>query len=340
MTTVGLPRVQSGAEPQRLLTTLLGDFWYWRDEHIPSSALVRLLGEFGVSPDGARAAMRRLHARGLLTVSRSGRTTAYGIPERTSEVIVRRTHRLLSFGATAPEWDGRWTVVAFSIPEESRDARAALRAGLRLHHFGALYDGLWVCPHDRVQQVLGLLEEVGVTTATVLRSDVVPGSPASGSPARAFDLAPLNAAYLAFAERYEPLLEHVRSGGMGSAEALVTRTRLRVDWRDFPESDPDLPAELLPEDWARPRARTCFLEIYDALGALAELRFRQVLAEADPALARLATHHDSATVARLHDELGQRSAEGETPFERARRQQVLSELLPQEQGAARRRPKR
>jgi phenylacetic acid degradation operon negative regulatory protein len=45
--------VQSGPEPQRLLTTLLGDYWYWRDEHIPSSTLVSLLGEFGISPVGA-----------------------------------------------------------------------------------------------------------------------------------------------------------------------------------------------------------------------------------------------------------------------------------------------
>ncbi|WP_370880537.1 hypothetical protein [Streptomyces aurantiacus] len=36
--------------------------------------------------------MRRLVARGLLDSSRSGRTTAYGIPARTSEVIVERTH--------------------------------------------------------------------------------------------------------------------------------------------------------------------------------------------------------------------------------------------------------
>lgn len=62
-----------------------------------------------------------------------------------------------------------------------------------------------------------------------------------------------------------------------------------------------------------------------------------MLAETGPALASLATHHDSATVSRLHDELGTRSGDdGETPFECAHRGQVLNELMPQEQGAARR----
>ncbi len=338
MATVGnLPRTQAGAEPQRLLTTLLGDYWYWRNEPIPSVTLVQLLSEFGISADGARAATRRLHARGLLTMSRTGRTTAYGIPERTSEMIIRRTYRMFAFGAEAPDWDGRWTVVAFSIPEEARDARAALRARLRLLRFGALYDGLWVCPHDQVDEVLKCLDDLGVATATVLRGEQVPGTPAQGALANAFDLEPLNVAYRSFAERYEPLLDDVRAGRIGPADALRARTRLRVDWRDFPETDPDLPAPLLPRDWARPRARRCFLEIYDVLGPLAELRFKQIVAATNAELAELASHHDSGTVARLYAELGDGRARGDTPFERAVEASRLAEILPRGRERSRRR---
>jgi phenylacetic acid degradation operon negative regulatory protein len=68
-----------------------------------------------------------------------------------------------------------------------------------------------------------------------------------------------------------------------------------------------------PADWARDRAQKVFLQIYDRLGPLAELRFRQVLAETDPALAELAAHHDSAKVAAL----GDRHPTGDTPFEQA-----------------------
>ena len=178
------------------------------------------------------------------------------------------------------------------------------------------------------EPALRLLDEVGVTRASVLRSEEVPGSPRQGSPANAFDLRPLNEAYRAFAERYEPLLDSVRAGRIGPAEALLTRTGLRVDWRDFPETDPDLPTPLLPADWARPRARRCFTEIYDLLGPLAELRFRQIIAVSDPELAELASHHDSATVARLHAELGNGSARGDTPFERAAEARRLAGVLP------------
>src|SRR3954462_13731339 len=60
-----LPRAQAGAQPQHLLLTLLGDYWFQRDEHLPSAALVDLLAEFGVSAGGARAALSRPARPGL-----------------------------------------------------------------------------------------------------------------------------------------------------------------------------------------------------------------------------------------------------------------------------------
>jgi phenylacetic acid degradation operon negative regulatory protein len=259
---IDLPRAQNGAEPQLLLTSLLGDFWYWREEHVPSAALIRLLAEFGITADGARAAMRRLAARGLLTVARTGRTTRYGIPERTAEVIVERTHRMLSFGATAPHWDGMWTVVAFSVPEHARDVRSALRAQLRVLRFAALFDGVWVCPHDRVDAAREVLSELAVTSATVLRATEPPGGPGPSGPTAAFDLEPLAKEYRAFVERYQPLLAQVEEGRIGPADALRLRTGLRVDWRRFPETDPALPAELLPAGWAGARAAALFGELH------------------------------------------------------------------------------
>ncbi|MFF4472227.1 PaaX family transcriptional regulator C-terminal domain-containing protein [Streptomyces sp. NPDC001599] len=320
-----LPRAQNGAEPQLLLTSLLGDFWYWRDEHIPATALVRLLADFDVTSDGARAAMRRLATRGLLDTSRSGRTTAYGIPARTSEVIVERTHRMLTFGTTAPEWDGQWTVVAFSVPEQARGLRTALRSRLRLLRFAALYDGVWVSPHDLGTEAQALLRELGIETATALRCVTVPGT-RRGDPASAFDLTSLSKEYRAFTERYEPVLQSLAAGLISPAEALRTRTELRVAWRRFPETDPDLPAELLPSDWDRPRAQQVFLEIYDRLGPLAELRFRQILGTVSPALAELVSHHDSAAIAGLYASLGDRRAHGDTPFEQAAAARRLDEV--------------
>lgn len=317
---------RSRAEPQLLLTSLLGDHWYWRDEHIPSAALVRLLAEFGIGQENARAAMRRLAAKGLLTTSRAGRTTAYGIPPRTSDVIVSRTHHMLTFGATVPEWDGRWTVVAFSVPEQEREVRTVLRSRLRVLGLAALYDGVWVSPRDVTDPARALVAELGIERATVLRATEVPGGPDAGAFPAAFDLAGLAAEYVAFVQAYTPLRRGLAAGRIGPAEALRTRTELRVAWRSFPERDPDLPAEMLPAGWRRAAAQRLFLEVYDRLGPLAELRFRQVLADYDPALAELASHHTSTQIAALHARLGDGAPRGDTPFERAVQARRLEEV--------------
>lgn len=320
-----LPRAQNGAEPQLLLTSLLSDFWYWRDEHIPGTALVNLLADFDVTPQGARTAMSRLAARRLLNTSRVGRSTAYGIPARTSEVIVERTHRMLTFGATAPEWDGRWTVVAFSVPEQDRALRTTLRSRLRVLRYAPLYDGMWVSPHDLGGETRALLRDLGLDRATVLRCAAASGGSRQRDPASAFDLTSLNKRYRAFIERFEPVLDEMEAGLVSPAQALRTRAELRVAWRRFPETDPDLPAGLLPPDWDRPRAQRLFVRIYDRLGPLAEIRFRQILGAVAPELAELPAHHDSGAVAALYASLGGRRATGDTPFEQAAQARRLAE---------------
>jgi len=117
---VDLPRSQVGSPPQHLLITLLADYWSGQTEPLPSGALVRLAGEFGVTAVGARAALSRLARRGLLAYSKVGRNTYYGLTERTAEALEASRHRVLSFGERPPPWDGYWTVAAFSLPEERR----------------------------------------------------------------------------------------------------------------------------------------------------------------------------------------------------------------------------
>jgi phenylacetic acid degradation operon negative regulatory protein len=288
---VDLPRTQSGSQPQHLLITLLGDYWRERAEHLPSAALVRLVAEFGVTPVGARAALSRLTRRGLLASSKRGRRTYYGLTERAKRVLAEGAQRIMAFGTSSNPWDGRWTVAAFSVPEEQRDLRHALRTRLRWLGFAPLYDGMWVSPRDAVQAALEVLREVGVERATVMTATHQPGGPAGGNPIAAWDLDELRKEYERFIDQYEPLLRRVRQGGVATAEALIARTAVMDTWRNFPNLDPELPDELLPEGWPRRRARDIFAEVYNALGPLGEVRVRQVLAEFAPDLTGLVHHH-------------------------------------------------
>jgi len=293
--TADLPRFQAGMPPQHLITTLLGDYWFEREEHLPSAALVRLAGEFGVSAVAARAALSRLTRRDLLESSKIGRRTYYRLTDRAAAMLSQGVHRVVSFGLDREPWDGHWAVAGFSIPEDQRDLRHTLRTRLRWLGFAPLYDGLWVSPTARPEAVVAALSELKVCNATVFRATAEEAAWLR-SPHEAWDFDLLRRGYDDFLARYEPLLARVRQGTVGAAEALVARSELMDAWRAFPGLDPGLPAELLPADWPRGRARAVFAEIYDTLGPLAEIRVRQIVAEFDADLAALVRHHSTATL--------------------------------------------
>jgi len=274
-----------------MLVTVLGDYWWGRAEYLPSAALVALASEFGVTPAAARAALSRLRRRGLLASSRTGRRTYYGLTQRARLVLAEGRDRIMAFGTRSEPWDGRWTVAAFSVPEEQRALRHALRTRLRWLGFAPLYDGMWVSPQDAVAQALEALRDLEVEHATVMLATVPAGSPLAGTPITAWDLEHIRKVYEGFVEEYEPLLERVRRGGVGASEALIARTALMDTWRNFPNLDPELPDQLLPPGWPRRQARAIFAEVYDGLGPLAEMRVKQVVSQHATELTGLVHHH-------------------------------------------------
>ena len=287
--------------PPRLLLTLLGDYWWQRTEPLPSAAIVALLAEFGVSDSAARAALSRLTRNGLLVTSRNGRRTYVQLSTRAADVLDDGARRIFSFGGRPSPWDGMWSLVAFSIPEEHRSARDELRKALRWLGFAPLYDGLWVSPRDHAGEVIGRLNELGITTATAFRATALPlpgGGPvgeaaAPDIPARAWDLSGLRERYDEFTTFAGMLRDQTEAGKISIADALIARTRVMNEWRAFPALDPDLPDGLLPEAWPRGTARELFSACYNLLGPIATRRVRQIIARYSPELANRATYHNT-----------------------------------------------
>lgn len=289
----GLPRSQAGTTPQHLLMTLLGDYWSGRPEHLPSAALVELLAEFGISEASARAALTRLTRRELLLSSKRGRNTYYGLHPRALALLQDTAKRIVAFGTEqARPWDGAWTIVAFSVPETQRQLRRTIRTRLRWLGFAALYDGLWCCPWNEQDTALAILAELGVGSATVMRAAIDTRS--TIQPTEAWDMDALSGRYLEFEETFSPVLDDVRQGTLTTSQALVHRTVVMDSWRSFISVEPDLPAELHPEDWPRSRARTLFVELYDSLAPVARARCQQIVAKHSPELASLVTSHPAA----------------------------------------------
>ena len=170
-----LPRFQSGFPPQHVLLTLIGEYGLHIGDPIPSASLVLMLGEFGITQAGARAAIARLARRGILVATRSGRTTAYTMTDRCAWMVAEGRRLTLEFTGAMRSWDGRWTLVSYSIAQERRAQRALLRTRLRWLGFAPMQDGLWVSPRPPGQSLHEALADLGVGSCAVFVADPVPG---------------------------------------------------------------------------------------------------------------------------------------------------------------------
>lgn len=279
----------AGNHPQHVLMMLFGHYWFGRPEHLPSAALVELLEEFNISQPSARAALNRLSKCGLLVFSKHGRNTCYGLNARALPLIEATIRRVAAFGPrqTAP-WDGEWTVVAFSVPEAQRDVRHSIRTNLGLSGFAPLYDGLWCSPWDARDSALTMLSELEVDSAHVMRAEIDPRSTVQAL--SAWDLGAARQLYADFEAEFSSILDGARNETLTASQGLVARARLLGSWRQFLLLEPDLPVDLLPDDWPQTYIRELSLELYGRLAPVAKARCQQIISKHSPALATLVTH--------------------------------------------------
>lgn len=275
--------------PAHQILTLFGDYWWGVPEPIPTGALLAGLGDLGVNEPAARAAISRLVDQGLLEMSKEGRRTSHALSERGHKVVRDEARWLIRFGCSDVEWDGLWSVIAFTIPEAQRAQRHVARARLRWLGYAPLYDGVWISPFDTREQAEQVLGEVGVPDVTSSRAVLRMSDPAG--PARAWDLEAVRQSYLEFIARADDLAR-----ALDPLPAFAARTGLMLAWQTFRQNDPDHPSQILPVDWPRRAARLAFATAYNTLGAPAEERMRAHIAKISPELA------DHVTAQRLSTE--------------------------------------
>lgn len=276
-----LPRRQEGSSAQGLAATLIADYTLPTRAWLPSAAIVSLLAESGVSNGGARTAISRLARRGVLECSRDGRHSSYRLTEDAANELRAGGVWIARFGEHERAWDGHWTLVAFSLPEQQSAQRRSLRAQLRWLGFAPLYDGLWISPDAPNATVIDRLSAVTFGTMTVFRATQVELQAGTNrNPVDAWDIEAIAGHYEEFDRRWRPLLPQVRRGRISGAAAVRARTQIMDMYRRIPLLDPQLPISLLPPRWPRTHARELFVAIYDGLAEQAE---RHVLAVVGPA---------------------------------------------------------
>lgn len=289
-----LPRWQDGKNPQHLLVTIVGDFWVGRAEYLPSASLVKLLADFDVTGDSARAALSRLARRGAFVAKKQGRNTYYHLANVNNGESAEAGSQIMEFGADQ-NWSGKWTLCAFTLPESRRETRNQLRTRLRAMGFAPLYDGLWASSLDHGDSVLKLFGELEVEQGSVFIASELLGKDRQGIESL-WNLDLLREHYDAFLTDWQWVLEDFRKGLVSPKDAFFLRTTMTDTYRRFPKMDPGLPTSALPDDWPRSRVRDLFLTAYDELAPLATLRVQQIVREFSEELSMHVHTHSTKTL--------------------------------------------
>ncbi|BCJ39984.1 PaaX family transcriptional regulator [Actinoplanes ianthinogenes] len=245
------------------MLTFLGDHLLDRGVCVYSGSVIDVLGRAGVSAEATRSTLTRLTARGLLRRQRHGRKMYFGLTDRSTRILRDGAVRLWETGAVNHDWDGTWTLLAFSLPGERRRERHDLRAQLAWAGFGPVQGGLWIAPgHPDVRPILadlGLGPHIRIFRATADEATDV-----AEMISHAYDLPALAARYTDFSTRWAP--------PTSGSDPLAAKLRLITDWLQIIRQDPRLPISHLPPDWPAASAQELFFQLNARLaGPAAEI---------------------------------------------------------------------
>lgn len=252
--------------PRRMLFTLYGDYVYHRGGETWVGTLIRLMACVGISEPAVRSELMRMTRRGHLRVRRTGKYSFYSLTPEGQEILEQGARRI--FRRPDGAWDGQWTVLVYSIPEERREIRDRLRRELAWLGFGALAPGAYVSPWPRQEEIQRLVRRYGIESEVqvVRGQNLGPGDDRS-LVARCWSLEAVNASYREFLAFWRPRLEAFRAGKVewDDEQCFVERYRLSHSYDRYPLVDPGLPPELYPPGWLGEEAAAVFLEYHERL---------------------------------------------------------------------------
>ena len=239
---LALPRIE--LRPQAVLLTFFGDYAAATEVAVAATSIIEVLEGAGVGASATRATLNRMVKRGLLRRVAAGRHAYFGLTGFGLATVLDGRQRAQEADVVDRAWDGRWTLVSFSLSEDSQRERHELRSRLSWAGFGLVHAGLWAAP--RAVDVSRLLGDLGVLDRVrAFSGEPVPPTIGEELVRAAYDLDTVAERYVEFVARWAPFDGTARR----MADPLVGRVLLSSDWLLVLRHDPRLPVEFLPDDW-------------------------------------------------------------------------------------------
>jgi phenylacetic acid degradation operon negative regulatory protein len=241
-----------------LLLTVLGEFVMPSGRAVWTSSLLHAMTGVGTNENSARQAIARSAAAGWIDGQKEGRQVRWRLTTAGRRVIEEGARRVYALSSPREPWDGRWRVLAITVPNTHRDARRKLYRALSWAGFGNPAPGTWVTPNeDAVPAADRVVADLGLTTSCLSFTGANLGIGLTDR-----DIVEQSWDLEAIADSYrDSLLRFADLPPADGDDALFTQIALVNEWQRFPFMDPRLPDELLPAQWIGRTAPGRFQEL-------------------------------------------------------------------------------
>lgn len=153
------------------------------------------------------------------------------------------------------EWDGKWHIITFDIPESSKRKRDAFREKLKKLGFGKLQASVWISPVNYLANVESLVKfhrmEYWVIPSV---TDKLGRDTSEELAERVWPIERIN-------ERYKNFISRCKMFFRKEKGYKVNKFGLLSEYLNILKEDPQLPRDLLPGDWQGKKAHKFYLKL-------------------------------------------------------------------------------
>ncbi|GAA5083154.1 PaaX family transcriptional regulator C-terminal domain-containing protein [Nocardia iowensis] len=242
------------------------------DATIDAAELYTVANALGMTDQQVRLCIRRLVGDGRFTQQGRGRKAILHATADTASALapdVEFVRYMFAQDRGEAEWDDRWHLVAFAIPESARPARDAMRDGIVRLGGAPIQGGLYVSANAWEPQLAVLAAELDVAdhVTTCTTADLRVGHIESPRriAARLWPLDEIAARHRRLLDFARRTLRRLRAAELTDTELLTVTIELAAEFTSAMEPDPLLPPQLLPQPWAGTKARGVVAECWSLL---------------------------------------------------------------------------
>lgn len=267
---------ESPSRTPSLIATLFGDVVEAHGGEISLGSLIRLAIPLGANERLVRTSVYRLAQDDWISGIKQGRRSYYRLTDSARARVSQFDRRIYYF--RTQKWDGYWRLLFTGTQGIDAECRAELRRRLTWLGFGVIAPNVYGHPTASLEPVWKLFTELGIGDRVVVMKaanfDSLHGLGAREMARQCFKIGALESEYLQFIQQYSPLAAALESseatGDSDPERCFVLRIMLIHHYRRILLKNPDLPAPLLPEQWAGRQAQQLCAVIYRAIEASSE----------------------------------------------------------------------